>query len=175
MAPLKGALSSAHATRGSILMLLFDLGCRCPECCALDAAGANPSTGAVMVVNGKGKWCTAFVGAKAWRALIAYLRHLTDKSSSAPLWLDEQGSRLSHTALRAMLVRRARLAGVPAASPHDFRRAFAIAALRGGMDLISLERLLGHTSLAAVSRYLKQVEGDLAVAHREAGLVDKLL
>lgn len=89
--------------------------------------------------------------------------------------LDEQGNRLSYTALRAMLMRRARLAGVEAPSPHDFRRAFAISALRGGMDLISLQRLLGHTSLAVVSRYLKQVEGDLAAAHHEAGLVDRLL
>ena len=43
------------------------------------------------------------------------------------------------------------------------------------MDLISRQRLLGRTSLAVVSRRLKQVEGDLATPHHEAGLVDKLL
>jgi hypothetical protein len=37
------------------------------------------------------------------------------------------------------------------------------------------QRLLGHTSLAVVALYLKQVQSDLAAAHKKAGPVDNLL
>jgi integrase/recombinase XerD len=160
----------------ALMLFLLDSGCRRAEFCALNIADVNLSSGAVLVRHGKGsKWRTAFIGAKTRRALIAYLRHLPRSRDAMPLWLNERGGRLSFTALRAILVRRAKLAGVPAPSPHSFRRGFAIATLRNGCDLITLQRLLGHSSLAIVSRYLRQVEGDLRAAHEKAGPVDNML
>lgn len=60
----------------------------------------------------------------------------------------------------------------PPPTPHKFRRAHAITMLRQGVDLITLSRLMGHTSLAVLERYLKQVSDDLQEAHRRAGPVD---
>jgi site-specific recombinase XerD len=58
---------------------------------------------------------------------------------------------------------------------HAFRRAFALASLRGGMDVYSLQRLMGHADLSVLRRYLAQTEGDLQAAHQKAGPVDRLL
>ena len=160
----------------ALLLFMADSGLRRAELLALAVGDLNMASGAVMVRHGKGgKARVAFVGAKTRRALLAYLRHRPGVGDAAPLWLNKRGGLLSPTSLRAILMRRAKLAGVPAPSPHAFRRLFAITALRGGMDLISLQRLLGHSSLAVVSRYLRQVEGDLQAAHAAAGVVDRLL
>ena len=71
-----------------------------------------------------------------------------------------------------MLERYAKLAGIDAPSAHDFRRAFAITMLRNGTDLVTLARLMGHSNLKVLQRYLKQLPEDLQEAHRLAGPVD---
>lgn len=44
-----------------------------------------------------------------------------------------------------------------------------------GTDLVTLARLLGHTGLKVLQRYLKQLPEDLKEAHRRAGQVDNAL
>ena len=160
----------------ALMLFMLDSGCRRAELLALNIRDVDLRTGTVMVLHGKGdKPRMAFVGPKTLKALVAYLRHRPEAADSDPLWLDERGHRLSATALRAILVRRAKLAGVPAPTPHQFRRGFALAALRNGCDLISLQRLMGHSDLSVLRRYLAQTEADLSAAHRRASPVDALL
>ena len=68
--------------------------------------------------------------------------------------------------------RRASLADVPAPSLHSFRRAFALECLRNGMDIYSLQHLMGHADLQILRRYLAQTDQDTEVAHRRGGPVD---
>lgn len=160
----------------ALLMFLLDSGVRHAELCALNVGDVNLPGGTVMVREGKGrKPRMTFVGPKTRRALLTYLRHRPGAPDDAPLWVTHKGGRLSYGGIREVVRRRAKRADVPEPSLHSFRRAFAISALRGGMDLVSLQRLLGHSSLAVVSRYLRQVEGDLQAAHEKAGVVDRLL
>ncbi|GAB4405088.1 MAG: hypothetical protein Kow00123_17150 [Anaerolineales bacterium] len=99
----------------------------------------------------------------------------SNDTPASPLWITRTGDRLTYWGLRQILRRRAERAGVPAPSPHDFRRAFALAALRNGVDLISLQRLLGHADLTVIRRYLAQTDGDLQAAHAKASPVDRML
>ena len=71
-----------------------------------------------------------------------------------------------------MLRRRSVNAGVPAPSPHDFRRAFAIERWRAGVDILTISRLMGHSSLQVLNRYLKQVGEDLERAAKMSSPVD---
>jgi integrase len=77
--------------------------------------------------------------------------------------------------LRGILRRRADRARVAVPGPHAFRRAFALLSLRQGIDTISLQRLMGHSDQSVLQRYLKQDKLDLQIAHRRAGLLDRLL
>jgi integrase/recombinase XerD len=77
--------------------------------------------------------------------------------------------------LRQIIRRRAEKAGIDPPPLHAFRRAFALASLRGGMDVYSLQRLMGHADLSVLRRYLAQTEADLQAAHERAGPVDHLL
>ena len=42
------------------------------------------------------------------------------------------------------------------------------------MDLIALQRLLGHSSLAVINRYIKSFDDDLRVAHEQFSVADNL-
>ena len=117
-----------------------------------------------------------FVGGKARRALASYLRVRADVGDAAPLFATVTGGRLSHAGLRDIVRRRASKAGIsPAPTLHSFRRAFAIACLRNGVDVYSLQRLMGHADLSVLRRYLAQTQEDLRRAHQRAGPVDNML
>jgi len=104
-----------------------------------------------------------------------YLRHRGDQPEDATLWATSEAKRLTYSGLVSMLRRRSKKAGVPAPMPHAFRRAFAILSLRNGADVYSLQRLMGHSDLQVLRRYLKQTDADLGEAHRRTGPVDNLL
>jgi integrase/recombinase XerD len=86
-----------------------------------------------------------------------------------------EGGRLTYAGLRSIVRRRARAAGLSVPSLHSFRRAFALGMLKGGADILSISRLLGHADLSLPQRYIRQMVDDLAAVHRRAGPVDKLL
>ncbi len=154
----------------AILLFLLDTGVRRSELLALQKRDVD-MTGSVLVRQGKGgKARTVFLSAKTRKQLLKYLRY----NDTPYLWIDDASEPLSSSALQAILRRRAQQAHVPVPTPHMFRRAFALQSLRNGVDLVSIQRMLGHSSLAIVSRYLKQVDEDLRVAHKRAAPVDSL-
>ncbi len=58
---------------------------------------------------------------------------------------------------------------------HSFPRAFALLSPGHSADLVTLQRLLGHSDLSVLRRYLQQTEADLKRAHAKAGPVDNLI
>ena len=50
--------------------------------------------------------------------------------------------------------------------PHKFRHTFATRALSAGVGVMALQRALGHTTLAMVSRYVHYQRDDLLEASR---------
>ena len=157
----------------AVLLALLDTGCRASEFVALNLDDVNLSSGAVIIRQGKGgKFRTAFLGAKTRREVVRYLRH---REGAGPLWVTVTGTRLTYAGLRQIVRRSAARAGISAPSLHSFRRAFALTCLRGGMNIYALQKLMGHSGLSVLRRYLQQTEADLRAAHEKAGPVDNLL
>lgn len=158
----------------AIIMCLLDTGCRASEFCALDIEDISLDTGSVQVNRGKGgKQRVVFIGAKSKRELIRYLRERL--GTEGPLWVTETGDRLQRRGLQALIKRRALLAEVQPPSLHSFRRAFALMCLQNGVDLISLQRLMGHSDLSIIRRYLALGVADLQRAHTKGSPVDSIL
>ena len=76
--------------------------------------------------------------------------------------------------LRGMITRRSKYAGIDPPALHDFRRAFALGMLRNGVDIYTLQKLMGHADLQVLRTYLAQNNNDLAAAHKRFGLADRL-
>jgi len=73
--------------------------------------------------------------------------------------------------------RRCKVAGIRGVrcSPHTFRHSTAIFALRNGMDVFSVQMLLGHASLAMTRRYCASLSAeDVAKKHRQFSPADNL-
>jgi integrase/recombinase XerD len=158
----------------AIVLVLLDTGCRAAELCALLLGDVDMKTGAVQVRRGKGdKGRTVYLGNLAREALWRYVSKRKDARPGDPLFETTKHSSMDRNALRKMLLgagQRAEI--VEPVTPHRLRHTFAITYLRNGGDVYTLQRLLGHSSMDMVRRYLALAQTDIAEAHRRASPVD---
>jgi len=87
-----------------------------------------------------------------------------------------KGSQLHINYLSALIRVKMDEAGIDRmrSSGHRLRHPFATNFVRAGGNVIALQRLLGHSSLAMTRRYITLVESDLAEAARKASPVDRM-
>lgn len=173
---LKTCQSNYSGVRDKAMMLgLLDTGARAKEFLNINLEDVDLATGAVMIRQGKGrKPRMVFLGRKTIRAIRGYLRYRKDNSPA--LWISTQGERMTYSALRCFLRRRAERIGLKSIpTPHDFRRAFALVMLRNGVDIFALQKLMGHSDLQILRRYLAQTDQDIHTAHMRGSPVDSNL
>ena len=72
----------------------------------------------------------------------------------------------------AALKRLARRAGVAPFMPHDLRRTYASLALGAGVDLVTLQRAMGHASPVTTAAYDRRTDAQRGAAERVAGVLD---
>lgn len=148
----------------AILLTLVDTGCRASEFLQVDLNDIDLITGSILLRVTKGKKPrTVFISKQTRKAIRLYLGQRNDKCPA--LWINNERERLQYNGLRAIMTRRANQAKVKPPSLHSFRRLYAITMLRNGVDVYSLQRLLGHSDLQILRRYLKQDDTDLRAAH----------
>ncbi len=161
----------------AIVLFLLDTGLRASEFIKLNGEDINTSTGEVIVHQGKGgKDRTVFLGVKARKKLLRYYIEFKRPAAKQPVWCNlNTGERLTTSGLFQLLRRLGEQAGVENCTAHTFRRTFALWCLRAGMDVYSLQRLMGHADLTTLLRYLGLTKEDLQRAHNEHGAVDNNL
>jgi site-specific recombinase XerD len=153
------------------MLFLYDTGVRAGEFCSLSLDDLDRTYHSVLVEKGKGgKPRTVFLSKKSRRALRAYLRKRNDGNPT--LWVTIHGKRWQYGGLREMIKRRAKKAGNSPLRLHDFRRGFAIECLRNGVDVYSLQKMMGHSDLQILQRYLAQTNEDIQNSHRLGSPVD---
>jgi integrase/recombinase XerD len=158
----------------AILLALLDTGTRASEFVAMDLVDMDRTTRSILIRKGKGrKPRNVYLGATSRKAVRAYLKHRRDDSTA--IWVTESGERLTYWGLRQIIRRRAEKAEIPEPGIHSFRRAFALNCLRNGMDIYSLQKLMGHSDLQVLRRYLKQTDEDADEAHRKGSPVDSIV
>ena len=144
----------------TIFMVLLETGVRANELCDINIEDVNLVDSSILIRQGKGrKPRFVFIGKSTRKQLRRWLRFR--KANEGALFINKSGDRISYTTLREIFRRLSLRANIPTPSPHDFRRAFCLECLRKGIDLLTISRLMGHTSLQLLSRYAKQTSVDL--------------
>ncbi len=144
----------------AILELFYSSGLRIGELVAADLKDLDLESGCLRV-KGKGKKERLVpLTAKAMSALGDYLTlrgDLLNKSKGRPaeaVFLNRLGGRISDVAVRSMVKKELLKSGViKNLAPHGLRHSFATHLLNAGVDLRTIQELLGHASLSSTQRY----------------------
>lgn len=161
-----GAQPALRARDAAILELLYASGLRVSECCALDLGdidSARYETSLITVRRGKGgKERLVPIGKKANEALAVYLAVRPElfhpeegRADHAALFVNYRGRRLTARSVQRNMQRYVLESSSPRATPHALRHSFATHLLDEGVDLRSIQELLGHASLASTQVYTK--------------------
>lgn len=158
----------------AIVLFMADSGLRRAEVIALNWEDVDMASGLVKVKRGKGgKARSAVIGANTRRAVLAYRRTLPEAADNAPLFQARGGVRFTGSGLRLVYRRLSERTGIKV-TPHAMRRTFVILSLRGEMDVLHLQAMLGHSSLEMVNHYAQLVDDDLLRSHKAHSPIDNL-
>ena len=146
----------------ALVALAYAGGFRRAELVALDVADYDRDAGRLRVVGKGNKERAVFVSNGARDALHAWLRVRGGEPGPLLLPVDRHGRVLSRRLTEQTVYDRLRYlaerAGVADFSPHDCRRSLAGDLLDAGVDLATVQALLGHASPATTARYDRRGE-----------------
>lgn len=162
-----------------IILLLLSTGVRASELCGIRFQDVQMNDRTIVVAGkgrgqGKKKREVRFGKSTAralWRYLSPRLKTLKPDDVIFTVGPDDAPRPMLRDRLLKIVTHIGERAGV-AAHPHKFRHTFATSYLRNGGDLLTLQALLGHTSLEMVQRYAHIVSLDCAREHEKADPVD---
>lgn len=172
----------APERNAALIFLLVDTGLRISEAIGLRIGDVDRGNGSLTVIGKGNKKRTVYMATTARRALWRYLeaeRRLAGPED--PLFVsvggNQSGGGLGYSGCYEVVRNAGKLAGLPKelrSSPHTLRHTFAVSFLRAGGNLFELQRLMGHTDLTVLRRYVTLAEADLVQAHRAASPADRM-
>jgi site-specific recombinase XerD len=151
----------------ALLALLLGAGLRRFESVGVDLADYDPKDTALKVRRGKGrKDRVTYLPPWARNALDSWLKNRG--AAPGPLLCHARAGldgklaisekRLSAGWVGQRVQEMAELAGVQNMTSHDFRRTFASALLARGVDIVTLQKLMGHGSITTTAGYDRRGE-----------------
>jgi site-specific recombinase XerD len=171
----------------AMIETFLSTGCRVSEVAAIQIAEINDDK---VLVHGKGnKDRVVYLNAKSQIAIAKYLSERSDTNPylfPAGVWINYNSKRENaqnpfwyqnpelvgegirdKSSFGAILRRIGKKAGVENVHPHRFRRTCATMALRRGMPLELVSKMLGHEQIATTQIYLDLSEHELEEAHKK--------
>lgn len=161
----------------AMVILLYATGLRVSELCSLTLHGIDLSLSYVRVRGKGGKERIVPFARAARDALDEYLKDgrpsliqesLRHGKNSDDLFLSRRGEGLTRQAFWGILKDLALVAGInDSISPHRLRHSFATHLLQAGMNLRSLQSLLGHSDLSTTQIYTHVTPERLKDLHKK--------
>lgn len=155
----------------AIIMLLVDTGLRATELCDIKIHEVDLKNRQLVTLGKGDKERLIPFDARTAQALWRYIATRPEARADDPLFVTGQDNALDRKLLRKLLLRIGQRADVKDVHPHRFRHTFAINYLRNKGDIYTLQRILGHSTLEMVKRYLAIANVDVQNAHRQASPV----
>lgn len=149
--------------RDACMLVVLRLGLRRSEVVNLDLKDFDALDGTLHVLKGKGnKDRTAYVPSTMMHFMTNWLEARGNAPGPLLLPVNKHNQvvqrRLTDQAVLYILTVRAKQIGLSKFSPHDFRRTFAGDLLDEGVDIVTVQKLMGHSSPATTSKYDRRGE-----------------
>jgi integrase/recombinase XerD len=162
-------LTSVYGVRDrAMIEVLYSSGLRVSELVDLRVSDLDLRTGCLRCIGKGDKERLVPVGRKALAAVEQYLEtarpvllqgRRPGASSTASLFINRSGNRLSRIGVWRILAQYGRRAGIRTPlSPHKLRHSFATHLLERGADLRSVQLMLGHADISTTQIYTHVVE-----------------
>ena len=153
--------SAGSARNKCIVEFLYSTGCRVSEMCGINRDDLNFTDSQVLVLGKGKKYRMVYFSARCKVLLQEYLGQRQD-SESALFVSDYEGfrskkeapvGRLSMSGVEDMIRKIGKRAGIKDVHPHRFRRTAATLALKRGMRITDVQRMLGHSDIKTTTIY----------------------
>ncbi len=156
----------------AMLELLYSTGIRRQECRDLKVHDIDYNGGYLRINNGKGgKDRVLPIGKKACDWLKEYLlkirQNFTKKNpDERALFISRRGNILTGYMINLIVRKYSKKAGLTKRiTAHAIRRAFATHMLRNEANPMYIQRILGHSGMGTLNRYIKVAGADLKKTH----------
>lgn len=157
------------------LILLLDTGIRVSEFCNLKVKDIDLKNRYIKVLGKGRKERQIPISHRTSMLLWQYFRSKSSEaelSINSPAFATANGRPMRKENLLISVKRLGAKVGVQNPTIHRFRHTFAINFLRNGGDIYTLQRILGHSTLDMVKRYLSIAQVDVQKAHQKASPVE---
>ena len=162
----EAAATSENPFANVVITVFLDTGMRVSELCALDRSSVDLDDLSATVREGKGgKDRLVLFTESTVESIEAYglvreqivSRHIPPDEHRDALILNRRGRRLTPRAVQKLMDVLADASDIPRSklSPHTLRHNFATGLLENGVDLVSIQRLLGHANISTTRVYLE--------------------
>lgn len=159
-------VEGAHYHRNILILTMFlNCGLRVSELSGVDLSDIRDDT---LSVVGKGdKERTIYLNALTLKTLEIYLngerKKINGHDKKKALFLSQKGNRLSRKTIYTIVKNANEKSGLhkDKLSPHKLRHSMATLLYRNGADLVSIQELLGHSSVSTTQIYTHVDEDNL--------------
>ena len=170
---LEAARSSENPVASVVVTLMLDTGLRVSEVCNLNIGDIDLQDNSAKVMGGKGdKDRLVLFTERTLDRIHAWIpvRESRTKSECDALLLNSAGRRLQPRGVQRLMDNLAIQSGLPKGklTPHVLRHNFATGLLERGADLVSIQKLLGHSSIATTRVYLEISDQTLREVYNRA-------
>ncbi len=157
--------SPAGRRDAAMLAILYGGGLRRAELCGLDLDDFDAGECLITVRAGKGRRDRiVYLSSPACRLVKRWITARGDDDGPLFCPISAGGTvrftRLRGEAVRYILQRRQKLAGLTGITPHAMRRAFVSELLSAGVDVFTVQKLAGHADAVTTARYDRRGEGE---------------
>ena len=163
---MRNSLASADARDKALFEVMLSTWCRVTE---ISNMNIKDIEGDCINVMGKGsKMRKVYLNTKARIALENYLKTRTDNNEALFITKDKPKIRLKVSGIEIWCRKKlGEKNNIEKVHPHRFRRTGATFALRAGMPIQDVSRLLGHESIETTQIYLDIDEKEIARSHEK--------
>ncbi|HEX8997975.1 MAG TPA: tyrosine recombinase [Ktedonobacterales bacterium] len=141
----------------AMLQCLYSTGMRVTELVSTDVADLDLARGHIRCSGRNGRERLLPLRPVAQHALAVYLndgRHsLVHRTDEASLFLNHHGQRLTRQGFWLIMKGYAKVAGISRITPHTLRHSFALEMLGRGVELRTVQELLGHANISTTQIY----------------------